>query len=598
MKNKEISDLFNEIADILELRGDNVFRVNAYRRGAQNIEGLSRAIEDVAASGALNELPGIGKDLEGKILEYLESGEIDFLNELRKETPQILLDMLRVPGIGPKTAVRLHEELKVGSLEELKQAALEHRIQELPKMKAKTEENILKGLDFLSRAGGRFPIGEALPVARRIVEELASLPAVKKISVAGSLRRFRETVGDIDILAVSRSPADVIRHFTHLEGVARILAEGTTKGSVVTREKIQVDLRVVEAASYGSALNYFTGSKEHNIKLREIAIRRGMKLSEYGVFKEGGRKRGAQGSRMAKRRRAGSAAEAEARVAGKTEKEVYAALGLPYIPPEIREDSGEIEAAREGSLPALVEERDIRGDLHCHSDYSDGAATLEEIAAAGKKRGYSYILMTDHSKSLRIANGLSDERRLKQIADIDRLNARLRGFRLLKGAEVDILPDGSLDMDEELLRRLDAVYVAIHSNFKMRRLEMTRRVVRALENPYASILAHPTGRLVGTRDAFEIDMDEVIRAAARTHTAIEINAHPMRLDLDAANCRSAAAAGVMIAIGTDTHVLSELDYMTYGLGTARRGWLSKASIVNTRPASQLISILQKKRRPG
>ena len=597
MKNKEIADLFNEIADILELKEENVFRVNAYRRAAQNVEGLSRAIEDVAASGALHELPGIGKDLEGKILEYLESGEIDFLNELRKEIPPVLLDMLRVPGIGPKTALRLQAELGINSLDELKHAALDHRIRELPMMKAKTEENILKGLEFLSRAGGRFPIGEALPVAQRIVEELASLPAVRKISVAGSLRRFRETVGDIDILAVSRSSENVIRHFTHLEGVARVLAEGTTKGSVVTREKIQVDLRVVEAASYGSALNYFTGSKEHNIKLREIAIQRGMKLNEYGVFREGGRKRPARGARTAKPRRAAGAAKAETRIAGKTENEVYAALGLPYIPPEIREDSGEIEAAREGTLPVLVEERDIKGDLHCHSDYSDGAATLAEVAAAGKKRGYSYILMTDHSKSLRIANGLSDDRRLKQIAEIDRLNARLRGFRLLKGAEVDILPDGTLDMDEELLKRLDAVYVAIHSNFKMRRAEMTRRVVRALENPYASILAHPTGRLIGTRDAFEIDMDEVIRAAARTQTAIEINAHPMRLDLDAANCRAAADAGVMIAIGTDTHVLAELDYMIYGLGTARRGWLSKANIINTRPASQLITILQKKRRP-
>lgn len=597
MKNKEIADLFNEIADILELKEENVFRVNAYRRAAQNIEGLSRAIEDVAASGALHELPGIGKDLEGKILEYLESGEIDFLNALRKEIPPVLLDMLRVPGVGPKTALRLRAELGINSLDELKHAALDHRIRELPKMKAKAEENILKGLEFLSRAGGRFPIGEALPVAQRIVEELASLPAVGKISVAGSLRRFRETVGDIDILAVSRSSESVIRHFTHLDGVARVLAEGATKGSVVTREKIQVDLRVVEAASYGSALNYFTGSKEHNIKLREIAIQRGMKLNEYGVFREGGRKHGARGARTAKPRRAAGAAEAETRIAGKTEKEVYAALGLPYIPPEIREDSGEIEAAREGTLPTLVEARDIKGDLHCHSDYSDGTATLEEVAAAGKKRGYSYILVTDHSKSLRIANGLSNDRRLKQIAAIDRLNARLRGFRLLKGAEVDILPDGTLDMDEGLLKRLDAVYVAIHSNFKMRRAEMTRRVVRALENPYASILAHPTGRLIGTRDAFEIDMDEVIRAAARTHTAIEINAHPMRLDLDAANSRAAAAAGVMIAIGTDTHVLAELDYMIYGLGTARRGWLSKANIVNTRPASQLITILQKKRRP-
>ena len=589
MKNREIADLLNEIADILELKGENVFRVNAYRRGAQNIDGLSRPIEDIAGEGALLELPGIGKDLAAKIAEYLETGEIDYLNELRKETPQVLLDMLRIPGIGPKTAVRLQAELGIGSLEELKHAALEHRIQELPKMKAKTEENILKGLEFLSRASARTPIGVALPLAERIVAALAELPEVRKISIAGSLRRFRETVGDIDILVTSRSAETVIRHFTHLDDVARVLAEGSTKGSIVTKEKIQADLRVVEEASYGSALNYFTGSKEHNIRLREIAIQKGMKLSEYGVFKAAG---GAK-----KRRKAGEDFTREVRVAGKTEEGVYRALGLPYIPPELREDSGEIEAAKSDSLPRLVELDDIRGDLHCHSNYSDGTATLEEVAAAGKKKGYSYILVTDHSQSLRIANGLTPQRLLKQIAEIDRVNAQLKGFRLLKGSEVDILSDGTLDLSEDLLKRLDVVCVAIHSRFKMRRTEMTRRVIRAMENPYANILAHPTGRLIGSRDAFEIDMEEIIRAASRTGTAIEINAHPMRLDLDAANCRRAAAAGAMVSIGTDTHVLSELDYMIYGLGTARRGWLAKANILNTRTAPQLTSLLHKKSDP-
>ncbi len=587
MRNKDVAGLFNEIADILELKGENVFRVNAYRRGAQNIEGLSRAIEDIAAEGSLLELPGIGKDLAAKIAEYLESGEIDYLNELRTETPQVLLAMLRIPGVGPKTAVRLQAELGIESLDELKRAALDHRIQELPKMKAKTEENILKGLEFLSRASARTPIGTALPLAERFVAELAELPEVKKISVAGSLRRFRETVGDIDILVTSRSPEKVIAHFTHLDDAVRILAEGSTKGSVVTRDGIQVDLRVVEESSYGSALNYFTGSKEHNIRLREIALQRGMKLSEYGVFKTTGAAR--------RKRRAGEKARKEIRVAGKTEKEVYRALGLPYIPPEIREDSGEIEAAREGTLPTLVEIEDIRGDLHCHSSYSDGASPLEEVAAAGKKRGYSYILVTDHSRSLHIANGLSPERLRKQLAEIDSINARLRGFKLLKGSEVDILPDGSLDMDEALLARLDVVYVAIHSKFKLDRAAMTKRVIRAMENPYANVLAHPTGRLIGVRDAFEIDMREVIRAAARTGTAIEINAHPARLDLDATTCRAAAAAGVMISIGTDTHVLSELDYMLYGVGTARRGWLTKSHILNTRPARELLSLLRKKR---
>lgn len=588
MKNAEIAEAFNEIADILELRGENVFRVNAYRRAAQTVEALARAIEDVAAEGTLGELPGIGKDLAGKIQEYVESGEIDYLKELRRDTPAILLDMLRIPGVGPKTAVRLHEELGVTSLDELRQAALDHRIQALPKMKAKTEENILKGLDFLSRSSGRTPIGVALPLAEEVVSTLEAIPGVKRVAAAGSLRRFRETVGDIDILCVSKKPEEVIKQFTHLAGVSRVLAEGSTKGSVVLSEGLQADLRVVEEASYGAALAYFTGSKEHNIRLREIAIKRGLKLNEYGVFKEskGGAKKAAA---------AGDDAEG-ARVAGRTEEEVYRALGLPWIPPEIREDSGEIDAARAGSLPDLVEIGDIRGDLHCHSTYSDGAGTLAEVAAAGKKRGYGYILVTDHSQSLHVANGLSPERLRRQLDEIDGLNAKLKGFRLLRGSEVDILPDGSLDMREDLLERLDAVYVAIHSSFKMKRDAMTRRVVAALEHPRSSILAHPTGRLIGTRDAFEIDMEEVIRAAARTGTAIEINAHPVRLDLDAGNCRLASQAGVMIAIGTDTHVLDELDYMRYGVGTARRGWLEKKNIINTRTAAQLLALLGKKRR--
>lgn len=580
MKNQEIAALFDEIADILELRGENVFRVNAYRRGARTVEGLARPIEDVAAEGALPELPGIGKDLAAKIAEYLEKGSMSYLEELRAETPAILIDMLRIPGVGPKTAVRLREELGVASLEELQQAALDHRIRNLPKMKAKTEENILKGLEFLSRSGGRTPIGVALPLARRIIAELEKLPEVKRIQAAGSLRRFRETVGDIDILCASSAPERVTARFTGLDEVERVLASGSTKGSVVTREGIQADLRVVEEEAFGSALNYFTGSKEHNIRLREIAIKRGMKLSEYGVFKAARGKGGAK----------------DIRVAGKTEEEVYKALGLPYIPPEIREDSGEIEAARAGRLPALLEISDIRGDLHCHSTYSDGEATLEEIAAAAKKRGYSYMLVTDHSQGLHVARGLPPERLRRQMDEIDRLNERLKGFRLLKGSEVDILPDGSLDMREDLLERLDLVYVAIHSSFKMKRDAMTRRVVAALEHPRAHILAHPTGRLIGVRDAYEIDMPAVIAAAARTGTAIEINAHPARLDLDSGNCRLAAEAGVLIAIGTDTHALPELDYMIYGVGTARRGWLTKENVINTFSARELLSLYRKKSR--
>jgi DNA polymerase (family 10) len=604
MKNRTIAGLFNEIADILELRGENVFRINAYRRAAETIESLARAIEDVAAEDALSDLPGIGKDLASKIQEYLGRGEIEYLNELRAQTPAILLEMLRIPGVGPKTAVRLHEELGISSLDELRHAALDHRIQTLPKMKSKTEENILKGLEFLSRSGGRTPIGTALPLARGLIAHLEKLPEVKRIAAAGSLRRFRETVGDIDILCASRSPDKVIAAFAHYEDVVRILAEGSTKGSVVLRDGIQADLRVVEEASFGAALNYFTGSKEHNIRLREIAIKRGLKLNEYGVFNEAAAK-GARGKGAAAKKRsrargahgkdsASAAGTGEIRIAGKTEQEVYKALGLPYIPPEIREDTGEIEAARSGKLPALVELGDIRGDLHCHSNYSDGAARLEEIASAARKRGYSYMLITDHSQGLHVANGLSPARLRRQLDEIDRLNEKMKAFRLLKGSEIDILPDGSLDMREDLLERLDIAYVAIHSNFKMKRDQMTRRVITAMEHPHANILAHPTGRILGARDAYEIDMAAVIEAAAGTGTAIEINAHPARLDLDAGNCRLAAEAGVMIAIGTDTHVLTELDYMLYGIGTARRGWLTKHNILNTRTAKQLMSILRKK----
>ncbi len=576
VKNRDVADLFNEIASILELKGENVFRVNAYRRAAENIEGLSRAIEEMAAEGTLAEVPGVGKDLEGKILEYLKTGKMQFLEELRAETPPVLLEMLRIPGIGPKTAVRLHKELKVKSLAELKKAAAEHRIQSLPKMKAKTEENILKGLEFLSRSSGRTPIGVAYPIAQRIIAALEPLREVKRIAAAGSLRRWRETVGDIDILVASSDAAKVITHFTHLEDVERVLAEGSTKGSVITKERIQVDLRVVEEESYGAALAYFTGSKEHNIRLREMAIKKGMKLSEYGVFKKSGK--------------------VEKLIAGRTEEEIYKVLGLPFIPPEIREDAGELEAAKKGELPELVDLGDIKGDLHSHSNYSDGAASMEEVARAAMKKGYKYILLTDHSKSLTVANGLSDSRRLEQFAAIDKLNAKLKGFRILKGAEVDILADGSLDMSDELLDRLDVVYAAVHSRFKMSRAEMTKRVIAAMENPYANILAHPTGRLIGIRDAYDIDMDAVMKAAARTGTAIEINAHPARLDLDATNCRKAAGLGVMIGLGTDMHILSEFDYMVYGVGTARRGWLTKKDILNALPARDLLGKLRKKSR--
>jgi len=578
MRNKEIGALFDEIADILELRGENRFRINAYRRGAQSLTRALRDIDELAHDDALTAIPGIGRDLSAKIMEYIETGTIRYLDELREETPDVLLEMLRIPGVGPKTSRLIYEELGVKSLEDLALAAREHRLQLLPKIREKTEENILKGIEFLERSGGRIPLGTAYPLASRIVSSLSELEVVVEASFAGSLRRMRETVGDIDILVSSPDPEAIIQGFTHLDIVERVLAEGKTKGSVITKEHIQVDLRVVPSESYGAALNYFTGSKEHNIRLRELARQRGMKLNEYGLFRK---------------TRSGR----EKRSAGASEEEVYEALGLVYIPPEIREDTGEIEASKRGEIPQLVSADDIRGDLHVHSDWSDGVSSLEDLVRAGLGRGYGYIVVSDHSKSLRIANGLSENRLLRQIEEIDRVNEKTRGFRLLKGSEVDILPDGSLDMSEKLLCMLDIVVVAVHSRFKMSRDKMTKRVIGALENPYSSILAHPTGRLIGERDAYGIDLDAVFDAAAETGTAIEINAHPSRLDLDAAAARRAAERGVLIGIGTDSHDPAlDFDHMRYGLGTARRAWLTPDHILNTRSVRSLLSIFRRKQK--
>ena len=588
MKNTEIADIFYEMADLLEMQGVQ-WKPRAYRNAARAVDS-AEDVEIILQKGgkkALLDIPGIGEALADKIIEYVQTGKIKEYERLTGKLPEGVHAMMHIMGVGPKKAWRLYKELGIKGVDQLEKACKKGKLRTHKGFGEKTEEDIIKGIATLRTGQERILLGKAWSISQEIIQRLNKIKGVRAIEPAGSLRRMQETIGDIDILVISTNPEKVMDAFTSMPDVVRILAKGRTKSSVQLKEGVSADVRVLEPKSFGAALQYFTGNKEHNIAVRQIAIRKGLKLSEYGVFKATGAAN--------KKRKAGEAAKKEVRVAGKTEEEVYRALGLPYIPPEIREDSGEIEAAAAGTLPALVELEDIRGDLHCHSNYSDGASSLQEVAAAGKKKGYSYILVTDHSRSLHIANGLSPERLRKQLAEIDSINAKLRGFKLLKGSEVDILPDGSLDMDEALLARLDIVYVAIHSKFKMDRAAMTKRVIRAMENPYSSILAHPTGRLIGVRDAFEIDMQEVIRAAARTGTAIEINAHPARLDLDAANCRAAAAAGVMIGIGTDTHVLSELDYMIYGIGTARRGWLTKANILNARPARELLSLLRKKR---
>jgi DNA polymerase (family 10) len=573
MKNIEIADLFNEIADFLEVKDENPFRIRAYRRGAQALEGLSEDIAAIAERNALQEVPGIGKDLAGKIQEYLTAGKIEYLEELRKEIPAGVIELMGIHGVGPKTAKLLYEQIGVDSVEKLEELATAHKLAGLPGIKAKTEENILKGIAVWRSGRERMPLGTALVLAEAILGELRKLREANQISPAGSLRRMKETVKDIDILVTSKNPARIMEVFVSLPNVAEVLAHGETKSSVRLRENIQVDLRVVEPECFGAALQYFTGAKQHNIRIRELAQRKGLKVSEYGVFNE----------------------KTDRRVAGKTEEEVYKAIGLPFIPPELREDSGEIEAALEGRLPMLVSLEDIRGDLQMHTTWSDGAHSLSDLAVGVRAKGYQYMGVTDHSKSATVAGGMNEEQVLQMIAEVRALNKTLKGFRVLAGCEVDIKGDGSLDFPDEILRRLDLVLVSVHSRFKMSREEMTARIVRAVQHPLVHILGHPTGRLIGERAPYEVDMEAVLKAAQAAGTAVEINASPSRLDLNDLHARRARDLRIPIVISTDAHTVGQLDYMRFGVSVARRAWLTPTDVLNTLPARRLFSWLEKKR---
>jgi DNA polymerase (family 10) len=565
VKNLEIARAFDLIADLLELKGENPFRIRAYRRAAQNLEGLTEDVETLAAQERLEEIPGIGPDLAGKIAEYLGTGRIDALESLRREVPAGLADLMGVPGVGPKTAKLLHDRLKVTDLGQLETLARAGKLRGLPGIQAKTEQNLLKGIALVRRGQARMPLGRALPLAEEIAHALARVRGVKRVEPAGSVRRRKETVGDLDILVTSTDPARVMDAFVRLPQVADVLERGPTKASVRHREGIQVDLRVVEPATFGAALQYFTGSKQHNIRIREMAVKKRLKISEYGVFREpGGR-----------------------RIAGATEEEVYAAVGLPWIPPELREDSGEIEAAQSRRLPALVELDDIRGDLHCHTNATDGHHTVEALVAAARERGYAYVLVSDHSRSTRIAGGLTAEEALAHVEKIRAVGRKQRGIAVLAGSECDILPDGSLDYPDEVLAQMDLVVVAVHSRFKQPRAEMTRRICRALENPYVNILAHPTGRLIGEREPYDVDLEAVFAAARRHGKALEINCYPERLDLNDVHARRARELGVLLAINTDTHALDQLDTMRLGVATARRAWVGPAEVINTWPVGKL-----------
>jgi DNA polymerase (family 10) len=569
VKNQEIAKIFNEIADFLEIKDENPFRIRAYRRAALNIEGLAKNIEDIPEEDLLK-IPGIGKDLAGKIEEYLKTGKMQAHEELKKEIPEGLLVMESVPSLGPKTAKLLYEKFKIKNIDELEKLARGHKLAGLPGIKEKTEENILKGIEMLKRGKERQPLGKVLPVAIDILEQIRKTAPVAKLDLAGSLRRWKDTIKDIDILATSDNPKEVMHVFIRLPRVKEILMHGPTKSSVIIHEDLQVDLRVVEKESYGAALAYFTGSKEHNIRLREMAVKKGLKINEYGIFREKDNKR----------------------LGGEKEEDVYRILGLPYITPELREDRGEIEAALEGKLPRLVSLEDIKGDLHVHSKWSDGSHTFEQLVDAAKKFGYSYIAVTDHSKGLGVARGLTAERLLEQIKEIDAFNKKLKNFRILKGIEVDIRSDGALDIPDEVLKELDIVVASIHSGFKQSRQQLTSRIVSAIKNPYVGIIAHPTGRLIGERDAYDVDMDEILKAAKETGTALEINAYPLRLDINDIYARKAKEMGIPIVISTDAHVINQFNFMSYGVSIARRSWLEKGDVLNTLELKKLLKRLK------
>ena len=569
MTNADVADVFEQIAELLEFQGANPFRVRAYRNGARAIRDLPESVEQIVADPdrKLTDVEGIGKDLAQKVATLVETGSLPMLDEILAEVPNSILAVLRVPGLGPKRAAVLYNELGVSNLDELRRACEAKQVRELAGFGAKTEEKILQGLAIAAEADARTYWFQADAVAQAILEHLRQCKAVRKMEVAGSYRRCKETVGDLDILVVAADAEEVMDHFGRFPKVEGVLLRGGTKMSVRLIGGMQVDLRVVPAESFGAALQYFTGSKAHNIVVRAMAKGRGLKINEYGVF------RGQQ------------------RIAGRTEEEVYAALGLPCFAPELREARREFEWAEAGALPALVELDDIRGDLHAHSTWSDGLNTIEQMAEAAKARGLKYVAITDHSKRVAMAGGLDAPRLRRQWAEIDKLNKRLKGVTILKGIEVDILEGGGLDLDDGVLAGADWVVASVHYGQGQPREQITRRVIEALQNPHVSAIAHPTGRLLNRRKAYEIDLDAVLRAAAECGKMMELNAHPQRLDLDDVACAAARNLGVPVVISTDAHNINGLEAMRYGVLQARRGGLTKQDVANTRTWAQMKKLL-------
>jgi DNA polymerase (family 10) len=569
MKNQFVAETLYMVADLLDLKGDLFFKTRAYRMAAQTIEALDDDIEKIVRQGTLESIPGIGEALAKKITELVQTGKLEYLERLKKEVPPGLIALLSIPGLGPKKVAALYKNLGISTIQALRDAAGNGKLRSLEGFGEITERNILRGIQLLEKTSGRVLLNVAYEDGNRYLTYLKKNKKIKKIDIAGSLRRMKETIGDIDILASSNDPETVMDHFVQYPEVAEILAKGITKSSVILNDHLQVDLRVVDEKSYGAALQYFTGSKDHNVTLRGFAIKKGFKLNEYGLFEK----------------------ESEKYIAGKTEEDIYKRIGMAYIEPELRENRGEFDAAKNHTLPTLVTPDAIKGDFHVHSLWSDGSDSIETIAAVAEKRRYDFIGITDHSQSLKIANGLSEERIQKKILEIQKIRKKHPELRIFCGTECDIKTDGTLDYSNKILEHFDFVYIAIHTAFKMDKETMTRRIIKGMDNEQVNFLAHPTGRLIGKRDPYEVDIEQIIDAAKQTDTRLEINSFPDRLDLDDVHIKQAKDHNIGFVLGTDSHSINHLDFMRFGIATARRGWLEQKDILNTYSVEDIEKII-------
>ncbi len=570
MHNAELARLFRDIALYLEMK-EEPFRPRAYEKAADSLEALEEPVAEIYRRGgvkALRAIPGVGQAIAEKIEEIIQTGRLRYYEALKKEAPADVRGLTAIEGVGPKSVKLLYEKLGIKRVAELEAAARAGKIRKLSHFGEKMEQKILKGIEFLKQGSGRFPLGTVLPLIIEIERRLRDLPEVEEVVVAGSTRRWKETVGDADILGISRKPGRIMDFFIAMPEVMDVQGRGKTKSTVKLKNGMDVDLRVVPRESFGAALNYFTGSKDHNVALRRIAQEKGLKLNEYGLFR---------GSK---------------RIAGESEEGIYKALGLLFIPPELRENQGEIEAAKKGELPDLIGYEELRGDLQTQTTWTDGANSIEEMVEAAKRLGLEYIAITDHTKSLAMTGGSDEKKLLKQMAEIDRINRSLKGIRVLKGAEVNINKDGTLDIKDEVLAQLDVVGIAVHSHFNLPRREMTERIIRAMRNPHADILFHPTGRVIQKREPYDVDMDAVIQAAKETGTVLEIDAYPDRLDLKDEHVRKAVEAGVKLVIDSDAHSVNHMRFLEFGVAQARRGWAEKKDIINTRPLKEFLKCLK------